>query len=220
MNDFDPNEALVMARETAEKLKKVDKSVQNLDKSVQDLGKKVADQGRRIDSVYVFMSNDGTDTDGDGVPDHRDMDNATPANTAVDFWGRPIILGDNNVTNIHNINNNNTSIYYDDSTPAVYFDFDQITLDDEALVTISKMANKLKKDPTLFVEVRGYCDYLGNNPYNDKLSKRRADRVKAELVKVWHIPADHIIANGKGKILEPRIQYRPNRRCDFFFSKE
>lgn len=44
--------------------------------------------------------------------------------------------------------------------------------------------------------------------------------MKAGLVKIWKIPADHIIANGKGKIIEPRIRYRPNRRCDFFFDKQ
>jgi outer membrane protein OmpA-like peptidoglycan-associated protein len=60
---------------------------------------------------------------------------------------------------------------------------------------------------------------MGVNPYNNLLSQRRSDRVKAEMVKMWKIPADHIIANGKGKVIEPRIKYRPNRRCDFFFGK-
>ena len=77
----------------------------------------------------------------------------------------------------------------------------------------------MKTDQSLCVEVRGYCDYMGNNPYNNLLSQRRSDRVKAEMVKIWGIPADRIIANGKGKVLEPKIKYRPNRRCDFFFGK-
>ncbi len=212
MEDFAPNEALVLARQNAGKISRLDKSLQNLEK-------KVDNQGRRLDSLVVYLSNDGTDTDGDGVPDHRDLDMNTPPNTAVDFWGRPLVISGNNGLNGTN-GNSTTTIVYDESTPAVYFDFDQANLDDDALIVISKIAAKMKADPTLYVEVRGYCDYLGNNPYNDKLSKRRADRVKAELVKIWHIPADHIISNGKGKILEPRIQYRPNRRCDFFFDKQ
>ena len=111
------------------------------------------------------------------------------------------------------------SIYIPDDVPAVYFDFDQIVLDDDALITISKIAAKMKKDPSLYVEVRGYCDYMGNNPYNNLLAQRRSDRVKAELVKVWGVPFDHVISNGKGKIIEPRVKYRPNRRCDFFFGR-
>jgi outer membrane protein OmpA-like peptidoglycan-associated protein len=106
-----------------------------------------------------------------------------------------------------------------DDIPAVYFDFDRIDLDDNSLITISKIAAKMKADPNLYVEVRGYCDYMGNNPYNNLLSQRRSDRVKKELVNIWGIPFDHIISNGKGKALEPKIKYRPNRRCDFFFGK-
>ena len=89
----------------------------------------------------------------------------------------------------------------------------------EVLETIGKIAAKLNEDKGLLVEVRGYCDFVGNNPYNEKLSIRRAERVKAEMVKMWSISPDRIIVNGKGKILEPRVKYRPNRRCDLFLSR-
>jgi len=44
--------------------------------------------------------------------------------------------------------------------------------------------------------------------------------VKRELVKIWGIADDRIIANGKGKIILPQMKYRPNRRCEFFFSND
>ncbi|HJV78398.1 MAG TPA: OmpA family protein, partial [Paludibacter sp.] len=190
--------------------------INRLDKELKKLDKKVDSQGKRIDSIARFLSNDGPDSDGDGVPDVRDKDPHTPPNTPVDFWGKPLNINEYN----HASNKTNNSFGNFDDTPAVYFDFDRIDLGNGALETISKIASRMKADPSLYVEARGYCDYLGKNPYNESLSKKRAERVKTELVKIWKIPADHIIANGKGKIIEPRIRYRPNRRCDFFFDKQ
>jgi len=212
MNEFSPDEGLALATLNSDRINKLDKELKKLDK-------KVDSQGRRIDSIAKFLSNDGPDSDGDGVPDVRDMDPNTPPNTPVDFWGKPmknIVINNNSSTQ----NNSSTSYGNYDDTPAVYFNFDRIDLDNEALETISKIAFRMKADPNLYVEVRGYCDYLGKNPYNELLSKKRAERVKSELVKIWKLPSDHIIANGKGKIIEPRIKYRPNRRCDFFFDKQ
>lgn len=207
MNEFSPDEGLSLAKLNSDRINKLDKELKKLDK-------KVDYQGRRIDSIAKFLSNDGPDSDGDGVPDVRDMDPNTPPNTPVDFWGKA--LPQNNETKTYtSISTSNC-----DDVPAVYFNFDRADLDNGALETISKIAAKMKADPNLYVEVRGYCDYIGKNPYNEGLSKRRAERVKAEFVKIWKIPADHIIANGKGKIIEPRIKYRPNRRCDFFFDKQ
>lgn len=219
MNEFAPDEGLALATLNTDRINKLDKELKKLDK-------KVDNQGKRIDSIAKFLSNDGPDSDGDGVPDVRDLDPHTPPNTPVDFWGRPLNINTSNIsgTTLNNgtNNNNRNSITYGncDDTPAVYFDFDRIDLDNNSIVTISKIATKMKADPSLYVEVRGYCDYVGRNPYNESLSKKRALRVKAEMVKIWKLPSDHIIANGKGKIIEPRIKYRPNRRCDFFFNKE
>jgi len=221
MNEFSPDEGLALATLNSDRINKLDKELKKLDK-------KVDNQGRKIDSIARFLSNDGPDSDGDGVPDVRDNDPHTPPNTPVDFWGKPM---KNIVINSSNSSSENNSKSYGragaggggesfDDTPTVYFDFDRIDLDNDALETISKIAFKMKADPSLYVEVRGYCDYLGKNPYNETLSKKRAERVKAELVKIWKIPSDHIIVNGKGKIIEPRIKYRPNRRCDFFFDKQ
>lgn len=213
MNEFSPDEGLALATLNSDRINKLDKELKKLDK-------KVDNQGKRIDSIAKFLSNDGPDSDGDGVPDVRDKDPHTPPNTPVDFWGKPLNISVYNNTNNNTTNNKGNSYSSFDDTPAVYFDFDRIDLGNGALETISKIAFRMKADPSLYVEVRGYCDYLGKNPYNESLSKKRAERVKAELVKIWKIPADHIIANGKGKIIEPRIKYRPNRRCDFFFDKQ
>ena len=211
---YDPDKGLLLAQELEKKLNKLTTKVDTIDKKVKDLIPRVV-------KLENMLSNDGPDSDGDGVPDVRDLSPNTPPNTPVDFWGRALGISSSNLTGNSGVSSKVDSknrINWDD-VPAVYFDFDKIDLDDNALITISKIAAKMKTDPTLYVEVRGYCDYSGNNPYNNLLSQRRSDRVKAELVKVWGIPFDHIISNGKGKVIEPRIKYRPNRRCDFFFGR-
>ena len=216
MNVYSPDEGIVLARlnearinrlDTA--LNKLDTHVTKLDTALSKLEEKVDYHVSRLDSLYMILANDGPDTDGDGVPDARDLESNTPPNTPVDFWGKTLKLP---VTF-------SVAVESSEDIPAVYFDFDRCNLDDNALVAISKIAAKMKKDQGLYLEVRGYTDYSGNNPYNNQLSQRRSDRVKAELVNIWRIPADHIIANGKGKVIEPRLKYRPNRRCDFFFGK-
>jgi len=235
---YEPDKGLLLAQELEAKLNKLNSKVDTIGNKVDDLIPRVA----RLENI---LSNDGPDADGDGVPDVRDKEKNTPPNTPVDFWGKTLIISNYSAGNPYapipgnspaydstnrqtvstNINDNNKqggkhkAIYIPDDVPAVYFDFDQIDLDDAALITISKVASKMKADPTLYVEVRGYCDYLGNNPYNNLLSQRRSDRVKAELMKIWGIPFDHIISNGKGKVIEPRYKYKPNRRCDFFYGR-
>ncbi len=204
-DEFEPDEALLLAQ-------KLDKKVDELKNRVDTLNNKVDSILPRIAKLENILSNDGPDEDADGVPDVRDKSANTPPNTAVDFWGKPLMIATPNLSSKSIVN-------LPDDIPAVYFDFDQIDLDNDALITIQKIAAKMKADSTLYVEVRGYCDYLGNNPYNNLLSQRRSDRVKAELMKIWGIPFDHIISNGKGKIIEPQSKYRPNRRCDFFFGR-
>lgn len=261
--------------------------VNSLDISFKKLEKRVDAHDRKLDSLSLFLSNDGPDSDGDGVPDHRDKDSNTPANTPVDFWGKALAISyasqdvnrdsspndrqnsqndydDSNTTTGRHIAGNNIPTQYNfsgtttsiggstsnklnikpykkkkgvnivannylpvdyglgsisfDKVPTIYFAFDRIDLDDFAIESISKIAFKMRADTSLMTEVRGYCDYSGNGPYNNLLSQRRSDRVKAELVNVWKISPDRIISNGKGKIIEPRVRYRPNRRCDFFFN--
>lgn len=223
MEEYMPNSALELARENTERINKLDTALNKLEQ-------KVDSQGVRIDSIANLLCDKGPDTDSDCVPDCRDKELDTPPNSQVDFWGRKITCLPAYTVDVTNVNGTaiprtanelvtNFPITYIDDIPAVYFDFDQIVLDDDALVTIRKVSLKMKANSSLMVEVRGYCDNVGNNPYNELLSQRRADRVKTEMVKIWGVAPERIFTNGKGKVLEPLSKYRPNRRCDFFFSK-
>jgi outer membrane protein OmpA-like peptidoglycan-associated protein len=153
-----------------------------------------------IPPVIQKLEGEGLDTDGDGVPDSRDLEPNTPPNTPVDFWGRSLSLNQAN------------------GEGAVYFDFDKTDLDAEAHATIQSVAQKMKILKDVIVEVRGFCDYMGTNDYNLRLSRRRAEKVQNELIYVYHIDPERIITNGKGRILEPKAPTRANRRCNFFFN--
>lgn len=156
----------------------------------------------RVQRLEDIICPDGPDTDGDGVPDCRDKEANTPANTPVDFWGRHI------------------SLY--DPGAAIYFDFDKTNLDSEAERAINYCADKMKSDPNLLVEVRGFTDNMGTNSYNENLSQRRADVVKNELVSVYGIDPSRIIANGKGKYNpeDKTIPFRPYRTCMLLYSQQ
>jgi len=117
------------------------------------------------------------------------------------------------------VNNNGISDDFVNRIPSIYFDFDKYNLDYESSKIVRHIAEILMKFHTYNVEIRGYCDYMGNIPYNETLSVNRVNRVKYELINVYHISESHIIVNGLGKIDYPKMKYRSNRRCDFFFFK-
>lgn len=157
----------------------------------------------RVTILENFLAVGGPDADEDGVPDVRDKEPNTTPNSPVDFWGRKTATLVNPVTEI----------------PSVYFDFDKTALDDAALITIQKVAYKLAANPKQIVEVRGYADNVGNESYNQLLSQKRSEKIKNELINIYGISADRIIANGRGKLTKPNYAYSANRRCDFFFSE-
>jgi len=191
--------------------------VNDLKKEMTDLQKRVGKVEDRVNvmepllaSMKMLFDKEGPDIDEDGVPDQRDMDNNTLANTPVDFWGRT--LGSTVVIR----NQAPVSQYVEVQT--VYFQPDQLQLQNDGLATIRLIAERMLSEPDLMLETRGYCDYTGTVNHNQKLSLLRAERVKKELVEVYGISADRIVTNGKGRILNPGKSYSVNRRVEFHFS--
>lgn len=226
--DYEPAPGLIEAREAkkqladlASRVDAIDNRLKQNENNVDSLGKRLGNVEQRMNRYDVtiqnmenFMSNNGPDTDGDGVPDSRDKEPNTPENTEVDFWGVSLKPSP--------AKKEGTGIdIYNDLIPAVYFDFDKTDLDNQALETISKVATKMLSDSTLLVVIKGYADNPGKDNYNIKLSQRRAERVKKELVKVWGVNQVRIqtIGNGSDKNTKIIFPYRPSRRCDFYFSK-
>lgn len=78
------------------------------------------------------------------------------------------------------------------------FDFDKSALKPEGKVLLDGLAKDLSGVSYNTIAVTGYTDRIGGVAYNQKLSKHRADTVKAYLESSG-IAANNISAEGKGK---------------------
>ncbi|SEO84353.1 OmpA family protein [Nitrosovibrio sp. Nv6] len=79
------------------------------------------------------------------------------------------------------------------------FDFDKAVLKPEGKQALDDLVSKLGDVKYDTVVAIGYADRIGSDDYNKKLSMRRAESVKAYLVKEKGIPADKIFTDGKGE---------------------
>ncbi len=79
-----------------------------------------------------------------------------------------------------------------------FFDFDKAILKPEAKVKLDDMASKLKDINLEVVIAVGHTDSVGSDEYNQKLSIRRAEAVKAYLVSAG-IETSRVYTEGKGE---------------------
>lgn len=64
----------------------------------------------------------------------------------------------------------------------VFFDFDQSTLKSESFIELDKLADYLKENGTIRIELGGHTDNQGSAEYNEKLSLERAKSVHNYLI--------------------------------------
>ncbi len=79
----------------------------------------------------------------------------------------------------------------------VFFDFDKNELKQESFVELDKLADLLKKNPTVKIEISGHTDNKGDKKYNLTLSQKRAESVVNYLVQKG-IAAARLVAKGFG----------------------
>lgn len=78
------------------------------------------------------------------------------------------------------------------------FDFDKSVIRSDAKAKMDDLVGKIKGVNLEVVIAIGHADRIGSDRYNQKLSVRRADSVKAYLVSKG-IPANRIYTEGKGE---------------------
>ncbi len=102
-----------------------------------------------------------------------------------------------------------------DNNYYVYFDPSEYILYDEALKTIQQVADRLKEDDNLCIEVIGYCDNTGSDEFNNTLGENRAESVADEFMQEHGISGERISIEGRGIIRGRRstAAYSPNRRA-------
>ncbi len=81
----------------------------------------------------------------------------------------------------------------------VHFDFDKSTLTKEAQTILKKNIQILKENPKAQIRIAGYTSASGTEAYNQKLSERRANAVKAYLVNEGIIASDRLSTIGYGE---------------------
>ena len=100
----------------------------------------------------------------------------------------------------------------------VFFDWDKATLTDRARQIIKEAADNSTRVQVTRIEVNGYTDTSGTPRYNMGLSIRRANAVKAELVRDG-VPANIITTQGFGDThllvpTGPGVREPQNRRVE------
>ena len=81
--------------------------------------------------------------------------------------------------------------------PVIYFDFNSIAINPDEESKLNEILHILKENPDMKVTVTGWCDTRGSVAVNMRISRQRAETLKAWLVKKG-IAASRISAAGKG----------------------
>lgn len=84
------------------------------------------------------------------------------------------------------------------STSGIYFATGSAQIKPESHGVIKEIADVLKENGDIKIEIIGHTDNVGTDPSNQKLSEQRAEAVKTYLSKNLKIVEDRISVSGKG----------------------
>jgi len=81
----------------------------------------------------------------------------------------------------------------------VFFEFNKYELKKESNPELDRLAELLKKSPTMKIDVSGYADSIGTKAYNDKLSSKRAEAVANYLITKSGIDKNRVLVKHFGE---------------------
>lgn len=81
--------------------------------------------------------------------------------------------------------------------PVIYFSFNSIWIEPSQRAKVKEIADRLKADKSIRIRVTGWCDPVGSEAANQRVSLQRAEAVKRVLGQ-WLIPADRVETAGGG----------------------
>lgn len=91
----------------------------------------------------------------------------------------------------------------------IFFEFNKATIKSVSFALLNEVAQALKDNPTIKVEIQGHTDSVGNDNFNLKLSQKRAESVRTYLIKQG-IASDRMTAKGYGE----NVPIADNRTAD------
>lgn len=165
---------------------------------------------KRVGDIETMMN----DSDKDGVPDYLDVEPNTITGVAVDTKGRTIDRNNNGVPDelesylektygkkgeTNNMTNNQlVKDLINGGYVTTYFDFNKTQPTNVSTQGIDFILTYLRNNPSASVEIYGNADEIGATKYNYNLANKRAENVKAVLVKAG-IPASRLNVISKGE---------------------
>lgn len=106
----------------------------------------------------------------------------------------------------------------------IHFAFNSSGIGVASAEVLDRIASAMRDDPTIHVTLRGHADQRGNTAYNMKLSRLRAESVRAWLLAAG-VASDRVVIAAFGKSrplnLEANAEgYARNRRVKFLYTVE
>ena len=80
----------------------------------------------------------------------------------------------------------------------IFFDFDKATLKKQSFIELNHVAQFMRENPTVRIELSGHTDYKGSDEYNMTLSTDRAKAALEYLAKKG-VPRSRMEYKGYGK---------------------
>ena len=170
----------------------------------------------KLDSLNQRLSKvekDMIDSDKDGIADYLDQESNTVAGAVVDSKGRGVDVNNDgipdamlapldaryaNKADIQGGDDDTIKELIDKGYVNVYFKFNSTTPEDYSLQSINFLIVYMNENPSANAELIGYADELGDVSYNQKLSEKRANKVK-ELLVASGIDATRLTFRGAGE---------------------
>ncbi|MGF1922936.1 MAG: OmpA family protein [Bacteroidia bacterium] len=154
------------------------KNVANALKS--DLDAQKAENAKLRAEMNTLAADLLRDTDGDGVADKLDKCAGTPAGTVVDGAGCPLKVPAPQITERVIITEADRKVVAD-AIANLEFDLGKATIRAKSYTTLNKVA-ALLVEKNFSLKLAGHTDNTGSDQLNMRLSKDRAESVKAYLV--------------------------------------
>lgn len=97
----------------------------------------------------------------------------------------------------------------------IFYDFDKAVLRDESKVALDEMAQILKDNPNITIEMGSHTDRWGSDEYNQALSQRRAQSVIDYLISAG-IAEERLKPQGYGETVPKTVTKKINREYPQF----
>lgn len=97
----------------------------------------------------------------------------------------------------------------------IFYDFDKATLRPESKAALDELAQMLRDNPNITIEMSSHTDRIGSETYNIDLSKRRAKSVVDYLIAAG-INADRLHYEGYGKLRPKTVTKHVNKEFPQF----